>query len=136
MGGLAGEFGFSLQGLVERRGVVVLALGTAAHRTERDELQFVLVRTAFLTFAETVRRLKEAGAVILGKLGTHEFANGAMTPDQQKRADGVFAQDVAGNLEAKFAQIVLNNSAVYQPDRIAWAHQRLQADATPALEPA
>src|SRR5471030_3032435 len=32
--------------------------------------------------AETVRRLKEAGAVILGKLGTHEFANGAMTPDQ------------------------------------------------------
>src|SRR3954466_3321837 len=32
--------------------------------------------------AETVRRLKNAGAVILGKLGTHEFANGAMTPDQ------------------------------------------------------
>jgi len=32
--------------------------------------------------AETVRRLKAAGAVILGKLGTHEFANGAMTPDQ------------------------------------------------------
>ena len=32
--------------------------------------------------AETVRRLKDAGAVILGKLGTHEFANGAMTPDQ------------------------------------------------------
>ena len=32
--------------------------------------------------AETVRRLKEAGAVILGKVGTHEFANGAMTPDQ------------------------------------------------------
>lgn len=32
--------------------------------------------------AETVRRLKESGAVILGKVGTHEFANGAMTPDQ------------------------------------------------------
>jgi len=32
--------------------------------------------------AETVRRLKDAGAVILGKLGTHEFANGNMTPDQ------------------------------------------------------
>lgn len=32
--------------------------------------------------AASVRRLKEAGAVILGKLGTHEFANGAMTPDQ------------------------------------------------------
>src|SRR5260370_26761846 len=32
--------------------------------------------------AEAVRRLKDAGAVILGKLGTHEFANGAMTPDQ------------------------------------------------------
>jgi aspartyl-tRNA(Asn)/glutamyl-tRNA(Gln) amidotransferase subunit A len=32
--------------------------------------------------AETVRRLKDSGAVILGKLGTHEFANGAMTPDQ------------------------------------------------------
>jgi len=32
--------------------------------------------------AETVRRLKEAGSVILGKLGTHEFANGNMTPDQ------------------------------------------------------
>ncbi len=32
--------------------------------------------------AETVRRLKAGGAVILGKLGTHEFANGAMTPDQ------------------------------------------------------
>ena len=34
--------------------------------------------------AETVRRLKAAGAVILGKLGTHEFANGAMTPDQPR----------------------------------------------------
>ena len=32
--------------------------------------------------AETVRRLKDSGAVILGKVGTHEFANGAMTPDQ------------------------------------------------------
>jgi aspartyl-tRNA(Asn)/glutamyl-tRNA(Gln) amidotransferase subunit A len=32
--------------------------------------------------AETVRRLKDAGSVILGKLGTHEFANGNMTPDQ------------------------------------------------------
>ena len=32
--------------------------------------------------AETVRRLKDGGAVLLGKLGTHEFANGAMTPDQ------------------------------------------------------
>lgn len=32
--------------------------------------------------AETVRRLKAAGAVLLGKLGTHEFANGAMTSDQ------------------------------------------------------
>jgi aspartyl-tRNA(Asn)/glutamyl-tRNA(Gln) amidotransferase subunit A len=32
--------------------------------------------------AETVRRLKDAGSVILGKLGTHEFANGHMTPDQ------------------------------------------------------
>jgi len=32
--------------------------------------------------AASVRRLKEAGAIILGKLGTHEFANGAMTPDQ------------------------------------------------------
>lgn len=32
--------------------------------------------------AETVRRLKDGGAVILGKVGTHEFANGAMTPDQ------------------------------------------------------
>ena len=32
--------------------------------------------------AETVRRLKDAGAIILGKVGTHEFANGAMTPDQ------------------------------------------------------
>ncbi|MBS0521072.1 MAG: amidase [Proteobacteria bacterium] len=34
------------------------------------------------TDAETVRRLKAAGAVLLGKLGTHEFANGAMTSDQ------------------------------------------------------
>lgn len=32
--------------------------------------------------AASVRLLKEAGAVLLGKLGTHEFANGAMTPDQ------------------------------------------------------
>ncbi|SKA03550.1 aspartyl-tRNA(Asn)/glutamyl-tRNA(Gln) amidotransferase subunit A [Enhydrobacter aerosaccus] len=32
--------------------------------------------------AETVRRLKAGGAVLLGKLGTHEFANGAMTADQ------------------------------------------------------
>lgn len=32
--------------------------------------------------AETVRRLKDSGAVMLGKVGTHEFANGAMTPDQ------------------------------------------------------
>ena len=32
--------------------------------------------------AETVRLLKAGGAVILGKLATHEFANGAMTPDQ------------------------------------------------------
>ena len=32
--------------------------------------------------AETVRRLKDAGGVLLGKVGTHEFANGAMTPDQ------------------------------------------------------
>ncbi|HEY2875670.1 MAG TPA: amidase, partial [Reyranella sp.] len=32
--------------------------------------------------AETARRLKDAGSVILGKLGTHEFANGNMTPDQ------------------------------------------------------
>ncbi len=32
--------------------------------------------------AETVRRLKAGGAVVLGKLATHEFANGAMTPDQ------------------------------------------------------
>ena len=32
--------------------------------------------------AETVRRLKSGGAIILGKLATHEFANGAMTPDQ------------------------------------------------------
>lgn len=31
---------------------------------------------------ETVRRLKAGGAVILGKLATHEFATGAMTPDQ------------------------------------------------------
>jgi aspartyl-tRNA(Asn)/glutamyl-tRNA(Gln) amidotransferase subunit A len=34
------------------------------------------------TDAETVRRLKDGGSVILGKLGTHEFANGNMTPDQ------------------------------------------------------
>jgi MoaA/NifB/PqqE/SkfB family radical SAM enzyme len=40
---------------------------------------------------------------------------------------GVFAQDVAGNLESKFAQIVLNNSAVYQPNRIRWAKERLAA---------
>ena len=32
--------------------------------------------------AETVSRLKSAGAVILGKLATHEFANGSPTPDQ------------------------------------------------------
>jgi len=32
--------------------------------------------------AETVTRLKSAGAVILGKLATHEFANGSATPDQ------------------------------------------------------
>ncbi len=32
--------------------------------------------------AETVRLLKAGGAVLLGKLATHEFANGAMTPDQ------------------------------------------------------
>jgi aspartyl-tRNA(Asn)/glutamyl-tRNA(Gln) amidotransferase subunit A len=32
--------------------------------------------------ATTVRRLKDGGAILLGKLGTHEFANGAMTPDQ------------------------------------------------------
>src|SRR5215470_1810235 len=32
--------------------------------------------------AETVRRLKAGGAILLGKLATHEFANGAMTPDQ------------------------------------------------------
>ncbi len=38
---------------------------------------------------------------------------------------GVFAQDVAGNLENKFAQIVLNNAVAYQPDRIAWAKQHL-----------
>ncbi|MBV8193855.1 MAG: amidase [Alphaproteobacteria bacterium] len=32
--------------------------------------------------AETVARLRAAGAVILGKLTTHEFATGAATPDQ------------------------------------------------------
>jgi aspartyl-tRNA(Asn)/glutamyl-tRNA(Gln) amidotransferase subunit A len=32
--------------------------------------------------AATVTRLKSAGAVILGKLATHEFANGSSTPDQ------------------------------------------------------
>ena len=32
--------------------------------------------------AETVTRLKSAGAIILGKLATHEFANGSATPDQ------------------------------------------------------
>src|SRR5262249_30655370 len=31
--------------------------------------------------AETVARLRAAGAVILGKLTTHEFATGAATPD-------------------------------------------------------
>lgn len=32
--------------------------------------------------AETVARLRAAGAVIMGKLATHEFATGAATPDQ------------------------------------------------------
>ena len=32
--------------------------------------------------AETVARLRTAGAVIMGKLATHEFATGAATPDQ------------------------------------------------------
>ena len=35
-----------------------------------------------LVDAETVTRLKSAGAVILGKLATNEFANGSPTPDQ------------------------------------------------------
>jgi MoaA/NifB/PqqE/SkfB family radical SAM enzyme len=40
--------------------------------------------------------------------------------------DGVYALDVLPNLETKFAQIVLNNSQAYQPDRITWAKQKLQ----------
>ncbi len=32
--------------------------------------------------SEAMRRLKDAGGVLLGKLATHEFANGAMTSDQ------------------------------------------------------
>lgn len=39
---------------------------------------------------------------------------------------GVFAQEVVPNLEAKFAQIVLNNIEAYQPDCIGWARRRLQ----------
>jgi hypothetical protein len=44
---------------------------------------------------------------------------------------GVFAQEVAGNLETKFARIVLNNPRVYQPSQIVWARQRLRAVAMP-----
>ena len=46
---------------------------------------------------------------------------------------GVFAQEVAGNLESKFAQIVLNNPRVYQPGHILWARQRLQTVSKPPL---
>jgi Glycosyl transferase family 2 len=47
--------------------------------------------------------------------------------------DGVFAQDVANNIETKFARIVLNNHEAYQPSRIVWAKQRLDATCVPEL---
>ena len=43
--------------------------------------------------------------------------------------DGVFARDVAPDLELKFAQVVLNNAPAYQPSTIAWAEAKLAADA-------
>ena len=39
--------------------------------------------------------------------------------------DGIFASDVVRNFEDKFAGIVLNNAQAYQPDRIAWARQKV-----------
>jgi hypothetical protein len=39
--------------------------------------------------------------------------------------DGIFASDVVRNFEDKFAGIVLNNAQAYQPDRIAWARQKM-----------
>lgn len=55
-----------LPNAAQHRPPVVLALGTAAHRTERDELQFVLIRTAFLAFAETVRRFDKTRPIFSG----------------------------------------------------------------------
>ena len=43
----------------------------------------------------------------------------------QQSDDGVLAQEVATNIEAKFAQVVLNNAVAYQPSYVAWAFARL-----------
>jgi len=44
--------------------------------------------------------------------------------------DGVFAQEVAPNLELKFARIALNNAQAYQPDCLSWAREKLQEPAS------
>ena len=53
---------------------------TAGVRTAGNS--YLLVDHVPNSDAETVVRLRAAGAVILGKLATHEFATGAITPDQ------------------------------------------------------
>ena len=69
--------------------------------------------------AETVRRLKDAGSVILGKLGTHEFANGAMTPDQAQaeikslRADAAWIRSWQDGDVQKAAHLKKLNAFAY-----------------------
>ena len=41
-------------------------LGTATNRTERDELKFTQLRTAFVAFAETVRKFDKSRGIISG----------------------------------------------------------------------
>ena len=52
----------------------------------------------------------------------------------QQSDHGVFAQEVASNLEAKFAQVVLNNAVAYQPSYVAWAYAKLSPVADPRPE--
>lgn len=60
------NLGLDLPNAREQRPPVVPSLGTAARRTERDELKFDHMRTAFREFAETIRRFDASRPIISG----------------------------------------------------------------------
>lgn len=59
--------------------------------------------------AEIVAALRKAGAVVLGKTNTHEFANGALTPPTRNPADG---ERIAGGSSGGSAAAVAAGSAL------------------------